>query len=93
MDSNRQHPNRRVTDDGSERRESLESRMDKLEAKLDANTEMTQRSTELFANMEAGIRVLGALGALAKWFAPILSVGIAVWALLHGGERPPTAGK
>lgn len=92
---------RRFTDKDDDRRESVESRLSVLEEKvdriaaveikLDANTALTQRSVEMWENMEAGMKVLGALGAFAKWLAPIIGVFAAIWALFHGGT-PPTKG-
>lgn len=93
--------NRRITDPGPQaesRRLSLEERMlivenklDRMpvvEAKLDANNEMTKDIVELFRTMEAGVRVLGGIGRLAKWAAPIVALCVTIWSLLQG--KPPT---
>jgi len=93
--------NRRITDPGPQaeaRRLSLEERLliveskaDRIsvvEAKLDANNAMTSDIVELFRTMEAGVRVLGGIGRLAKWAAPIVALGVTIWSLLQG--KPPT---
>ena len=100
MDSNKQPPRRRTTDlhpptgslqalearmDALEASmDALEVRMDVFEAKLDANTELTETIIKLFATMEAGFKVLGWLGAAAKWFVTIAGAVGAVWAIMNG---------
>lgn len=89
--------NRRIGDTGNEndlRRISLEARMltveakldrlSEVEAKLDRNTELTQNVVNVMDTLAAGIKVLGVLGQFAKWAAPIVTLGAAIWALLHG---------
>jgi hypothetical protein len=84
------HPNRRVTDTGEAhgRRASLESRMearmDAFESKLDENTKLTQNVVNVFGTLESGIKVLGWLGAVAKWVVTVGSAIGIVWAIVHG---------
>lgn len=83
------HPNRRRFDQEEEdRRRSVEARMDAMEAKLDANTALTQRSVSMFEGVEAGIKVLGMLGTFAKWAAPIIALGVSIYALITGKPTP-----
>lgn len=82
------HPNRRRFDQEEvDRRVSMEARMDVMEAKLDANTAMTSKIVDVFGNLEAGIKVLGMLGTFAKWAAPIVALGVSIYALVTG--KPP----
>lgn len=82
-------PQRRFGDPGDanhRRRVSIENRMDLLEEKLEKNTELTQRVVDVFGTIESGIKVLGALGAVAKW---VVSIGAAigmVWAVANGKD-------
>lgn len=85
-------------EEGDQRRTSLEARMlaieekvdrlsgtdSKLEAKLDRNTELTQKVVEVMDTLSAGIKVLGVLGRVAKWATPFVTIGAAIWALMHG---------
>lgn len=85
-------PQRRITDDADmplARRISIENRMDALEEKLDKNTELTQNVVTIFGTLESGIKVLGWLGAAAKWVVTIVGAGAAIWALATG--RDPRA--
>lgn len=92
---------RRITDNSPEaqiRRLTLEERMvilenkverlQTVENKLDRNTELTQHVVDVFQTLEAGIRVLGGLGRIAKWAAPIVALCATVWSLFHG--KPPS---
>lgn len=85
------HPNRRRGDPGQgqqpERRDDLEARLSMVEKKLDANTALTQNVVDIFGTLEAGIKVLGALGTFAKWAAPIVALCVTVYALVTG--KPP----
>ena len=84
------HPQRRLNDLADDpvhrRRMTLENRMDMLEEKLEKNTELTQRVVDVFGTLESGIKVLGWLGAAAKW---VVSIGAAVgmvWAIANGKD-------
>lgn len=79
-------PHRRITDDGDthDRRASLEARMDALEKKLDKNTELTQGVVNVFNTLESGIKVMGWIGAVAKWVITIGSAVGVLWAIAHG---------
>lgn len=85
------HPHRRRSDVEIEqdRREieSLNTRMEAFEIKLDANTALTRRSVDMFGGLEAGIKVLGMLGTFAKWAAPIVALGVSLYAIVTG--KPP----
>lgn len=66
-------------------------RLTAVEKNLAENTEMTKKLANdmstfltIFDTLEAGFKVLGALGRVAKWFAPILTIGAAIWAIAHG---------
>lgn len=73
--------------------ETLVSRVDALEQKLDANTEMTRKIeertagvVEMFEAMKGGFKVIAILGQLAKWIAYIAGAVTTVWAALHVGN-------
>jgi len=84
------HPQRRRSDENVpvDRRhpDPIEARMDEFERKLMENTALTRRSVEMFSGLEAGIRVLGGLGTFAKWLAPIVTLGVALWAIISGKD-------
>lgn len=103
MDLSKPDHNRRITDPGPQaeaRRLSIEERLliveakadriPTIEAKIDANSEMTKNIVDLFKTMEAGVKVLGYVGRFAKWLAPIIALGVTVWTLFNG--KPPTGG-
>lgn len=80
---------RRIGDDSdaaAERRQSLETRMDTLERKLEENTALTKGVVDVFGSLAGGIRVLGWLGAAAKWVVSIGAAGAMVWALINGNS-------
>lgn len=78
---------RRIGDDSNaaaERRQSLETRMDTLEAKLEENTELTKAVVDVFGSLAGGIKVLGWLGAAAKWAVSVGAFCTMIWAIAHG---------
>lgn len=86
------HPARRRFDiePGDEQRlvAALEARvnlrMNAFESKLDANTELTRRSVDMFEGLQSGIKALGAFSTFAKWLAPIVACGGAIYAVVTG---------
>lgn len=69
-----------------------DARMSKIEAELTRNTEATTEVLDLLTAAKGAFRVLGGIGAVARWVGGIAAAGVAVWGLLyavtHGG-RPP----
>lgn len=80
------HPNRRRGDLGQQpdQRDGVEARLSIVEAKLDKYIEQTAPIVDVFGNLEAGIKVLGALGTFAKWLAPIVALCATIYALFNG---------
>jgi hypothetical protein len=75
----------------TDERELFAARLLKVERKLDTNTELTAKlGTDMatfltiFDTFEAGFKVLGGLGKIARWAAPILTACAAIWAIMHG---------
>jgi hypothetical protein len=75
--------------------QDFDARLNALEKNLGANTALTAKLSAdmetfltIFGTLEAGFKVLGAIGRLAKWFAPIITIAAAVWAIMHG-KWPP----
>jgi hypothetical protein len=76
---------------GENERELFAVRLRTVERKIDANTELTAKLAHdmaafltIFDTFEAGFKVLGGLGKLARWAAPILTAVAAIWAIMHG---------
>ncbi len=66
-------------------------RMTAMEASLKANTDVTasmardmETIREVLQAGKAGLKVLAALGSIARWLAPIITVGGLIWAIIHG---------
>jgi hypothetical protein len=60
-------------------------------AELAANTQATQEVRELLALGRNGLKVLGALGAVAKWAGGVAAAVVAIWGLvaqIKGGLPP-----
>jgi hypothetical protein len=67
-------------------------RMDAMQAELSDNTTVTREIREMLDMGRAGLRVLGALGAVAKWLGAI-AMGIgSIWALVQAVKTgtPPS---
>lgn len=65
---------------------ALGVRMDTFEGALAANTKVTQSISgdtsellDVFKSVKGGFRVLGWMGAAAKWVAGIAAAGVALW--------------
>lgn len=75
-----------------ERLANGDARMGKIEAELTRNTEATEEVRDLLAAAKGAFRVLGGIGAVARWVGGIAAAIVALWGLLyaitHGG-RPP----
>jgi predicted nucleic acid-binding protein len=83
-----------------ERLERGSDRMDAIERALKANTEATLEGNrdarevlEIFQAVKGGIKVLGWIGVMVKWLAPLATLGVtaysAFYAMTHGGQLPP----
>lgn len=75
-------------------------RMDHIEEALRANTAATldgnrdaREVLEIFQAVKGGIKVLGWIGGVARWAAPIATLAVAAYgafyAITHGGQLPP----
>jgi len=63
--------------------ESQQTKINRIEAKLDANTEMTKGLLDLFATLTGGFKVLGWLGSIAKWIAGVGIAAGVIYGWLH----------
>lgn len=87
------------TDSELARLDSIESRMDALDAALKGNTAATLEGNrdvrellEIFQAVRGGFKVLGWLGTAAKWIAAVVGAAGALWAVWHnatGGSGKP----
>lgn len=68
------------------------SRMDTMQRELTANTEVTTEVRELLSAAKGGLKVIGGIGAVAKWVGGIGAAGVSIYTLWHmftHGGRPP----
>lgn len=76
-----------------------EVRMRRIEEQVEENTTLTRENTELTKDIKEllyaarlGFKVIGGLGALAKWLGMVAAAGVAMWsawyAITHGGVPP-----
>lgn len=67
-------------------------RMDRMEAEIKANTDLTREMRDLMEVGRAGFKVLGWVGHAAKWVAGVGAAVTAIYAAWHaivnGGPRP-----
>ena len=79
-------------DRGADRMRELGDGLDAMRAELKVNTETTVQVRELLDVGKGGLRVLGWLGAGAKWLGAIAAAASAIWVLVHqathGGQLP-----
>lgn len=75
----------------TEKLQSGEDRMTVIESHLKINTDATNamaKDTALILEVieagRSGLKVLAAIGAVARWLAAILTVCGLIWALIHG---------
>lgn len=70
----------------------VEKRLRQMEADLTQNTAITTEVRELLQTVKGGMRVLGWLGALAKWLGGLAGALVAIYtawyAATHGGDLP-----
>ena len=67
-------------------------RMKKIEDDIRANTVLTQDIHDLIVAAKVGFKVLGYLGAFAKWLGIIAGALVSVWAaiqVIKNGGPPP----
>jgi hypothetical protein len=85
------------TDSELGRLEAIEGRLDTLEHAQKVNTEATLEGNrdvreilEMFEAVKGGLKVLGWLGAAAKWIAAVAAAVSALWVLFHqiNGPKP-----
>ena len=55
---------------------------------LAENTAITKEIKDAFDALKGGFKVLGWIGAAAKWVAAVVTAGGVLWALLHGSKLP-----
>lgn len=74
-----------------------EKRMNGLDSRIAENTRLTQELKadtgellDIFKSIKGGIRVIGWIGAAAKWVGGLLGAALAIWAFIqsitHGGK-------
>lgn len=59
-------------------------RMTAIETNLAKNTEATELTRDIIQVTKAGFKVLGWLGVLVKWAAPIAGAVVGLWHVFHG---------
>lgn len=71
---------------------SMERRLRQLEQQLSDNTTITSEVRDLLQAAKAGMKVLGWLGAVAKWCGGVAGACVAIYtawyAATHGGDLP-----
>jgi hypothetical protein len=69
-----------------------ESDMNKLEIKMDENTEITNRVRDILETADGFFKFTRAFGRLIRWLAKyslwFMTIWGAIWATMHGGEPP-----
>ena len=85
---------RRRADDA--RFATLDARCDNIEKSLAENTRITAgvkadtaAIVEAWTAIAGGLKVLGALGKVAKWASYLVALAGGVWAILHGQSPRP----
>ena len=82
-----------------ERLDAGDKRMQAIEAQLEENTGLTRENTEITKDIKEvldaarlGFKVIGGIGAAAKWIGSIATAIAAIWGVLyllsHGGVPP-----
>lgn len=56
------------------RLEMAEKKFDRISDSINENTNMTREMYDLFRTLKSGFKVLGWLGAFAKWMLPIVAI-------------------
>lgn len=79
-------PQRRASDapEVRARQTAIEARMDAIEVELAKNTALTKSVVDVFQHLESGLKVMGWLGAAAKWVVTISAFCGLVWAVWTG---------
>lgn len=75
--------------------EAIEDRLDRgsdrmkaIEQELRENTDTTKEVRELLEVGRSGFKVLGWMGAAAKWLGGVAVAVGAIWSVLHGVQPP-----
>ena len=70
---------------------NVENRIERVEAAVSVNTHLTAANNvgileilDLFNSVKGGMKVLGGLGSILKWFVGITAGLAALWSLMHG---------
>ena len=86
-------PIHRRLDLGAAKMDAQGSSIDLMRRELALNTATTEQVRDLLDVGRSGLRVLGWLGAVARWLGYVASGIAAVWAAIyaitHGGHLPP----
>ena len=64
-------------------------RMDQMQTELAKNTVVTTEVRDFLAAVRGGFKVLGWLGGLVKWAAPIAAAAATLWHLFSGAPTHP----
>jgi hypothetical protein len=79
-------------DAGDDRMGRIEAAQKDMRAELRANSEMTSDIRDVLAATRMGFKVIGWLGAGAKWLGMLAAAAVAIYtafyAALHGGATP-----
>lgn len=80
-------------DRGADRMGKIEKRLDDAVDELARNSELTQDVRDILTAAKVGLRVLGGIGQVVRWFGILATAGVAIWgaiyAITHGGQLPP----
>jgi hypothetical protein len=77
---------------GTDRMDGMQKTMGEMQKELTANTSVTTDVRDLLDAGRSGLKVLGWLGAAAKWIGGMAAAALAVWglwtAIKSGGPKP-----
>lgn len=62
-----------------------DARMTRIESSLEANTAVTTDIKDILEAGRLGLKVLGWIGAAAKWVGLVAAGGAALWGFFHQG--------
>ncbi len=78
----------------SDRMDDMETLQTELKTAIDENTAMTtqvrdntEEMVELFKTMKGGLKILAALGTVAKWISAVSAAGAVVWLATKGWAK------
>lgn len=73
--------------DGDERMSRIESNQERLEGKLDDNTDATGKVLDILNTAKSFFRFAELTGNVIKWVAGVLAPVVALWYATKGGSK------